>query len=89
MIQSSLDLPKGLEFDQALRYVSNLPAQGVRAYVTADVLFTWHAARSVDLSVVGQNLLQPHHVEFGGDPGGLAGMKRSVYAKINWQTTQR
>jgi len=89
MIQSSLDLPKGLEFDQALRYVSNLPAQGVRAYVTADVLFTWHAARSVDLSVVGQNLLQPHHVEFGGDAGGLAGMKRSVYAKINWQTTQR
>ena len=89
MIQSSLDLPKGLEFDQTLRYVSNLPAQQVRAYATADVRFSWHATRSLDLSVVGENLLQPQHAEFGGDPGGLVGIKRTAYAKITWQTTQR
>ena len=89
MIQSSLDLPKRLEFDQTLRYVSDLPAQQVRAYATADVRFSWHATRSLDLSVVGQNLLQPQHAEFGGDPGGLVGIKRSAYAKITWQTTQR
>src|SRR5260370_37671043 len=71
MIQSLLDLPKRLEFDQTLRYVSNLPAQQVRAYTTADVQFSWHATRSFDLSVVGQNLLQPYHAEFGGDPSGL------------------
>jgi iron complex outermembrane recepter protein len=89
MIQSSLDLPKRLEFDQTLRYVSDLPAQQVRAYTTADVRFSWHATRSLDLSVVGQNLLQPQHAEFGGDPGGLVGIKRTAYAKITWQTTQR
>jgi iron complex outermembrane receptor protein len=89
MIQSSLDLPKRLEFDQTLRYVSNLPAQQVRAYATADVRFSWHATRSLDLSVVGENLLQPQHAEFGGDPGGLVGIKRTAYAKITWQTTQR
>ena len=89
MIQSSLDLPRRLEFDQTLRYESDLPAQQVRAYTTADVRFSWHATASLDLSVVGQNLLQPQHAEFGGDPGGLVGIKRTIYAKITWQTTQR
>jgi iron complex outermembrane receptor protein len=89
MIQSSLDLPKKLEFDQTLRYVSDRPAQQVRAYTTADVRFSWNATRSLELSVVGQNLLQPQHAEFGGDPGGLVGIERTVYAKITWQTTQR
>jgi iron complex outermembrane recepter protein len=88
-IQSSLDLPKRLEFDQTLRYVSALPAQLVRAYATADVRFGWRATRSLDFSVVGQNLFSPHHAEFGGDPGGLVGIERSAYAKITWQTAQR
>ena len=88
-IQSSLDLPKKLEFDQTLRYVSALPAQLVGAYTTADVGFSWHVARSLDLSVVGQNLFQPHHPEFGGDPGSLVGIERSAYIKLTWQSWQR
>ncbi|MFY9531290.1 MAG: TonB-dependent receptor, partial [Candidatus Acidiferrales bacterium] len=89
VIQSSLDFPKRLEFDQTFRYVSALPAQLVRAYTTADVHFSWRATRSLDLSLVGQNLFQPHHAEFGGDPGPLVGIERSAYAKITWQTWQR
>src|SRR5713101_2338024 len=89
MVQSSFDLPKKLEFDQTFRYVSALPAQRVGAYGTADVRFSWRASRSLELSVVGQNLFQPHHAEFGGDPGSLVGMRRSAYAKITWQTGQR
>jgi iron complex outermembrane recepter protein len=88
-IQSSVDLPKKLEFDQTFRYVSSLPAQLVGAYTTADVRFSWHATRSVDISVVGQNLLQPHHAEFGGDPGPLVGIERSAYIKVTWQSWQR
>src|SRR5713101_8024660 len=88
-IQSSLDLPKKLEFDQTLRYVSSLPAQLVQAYTTADVRFSWHATRSLDVSVVGQNLFQPHHAEFGGDPGPLVGIERSACIKLTWQSWQR
>ena len=88
-IQSSLDLPKKLEFDQTFRYVSSLPAQLVGAYTTADVRFSWHATRSLDVSVVGENLFQPHHAEFGGDPGPLVGIKRSAYIKLTWQSWQR
>ena len=88
-IQSSLDLPKKLEFDQTFRYVSSLPAQLVGAYTTSDVRFSWHATRSLDVSVVGENLFQPHHAEFGGDPGPLVGIKRSAYIKLTWQSWQR
>jgi iron complex outermembrane receptor protein len=87
VVQSSFDLPKKLEFDQIFRYVSALPAQRVGAYGTADVRFSWLASHSLELSVVGQNLLQPHHAEFGGDPGSLVGMRRSVYGKITWRST--
>src|SRR6267143_649290 len=88
-IQSSLDLPKKLEFDQTFRYVSSLPAQLVGAYSTADVRFSWHATHSLDVSVVGENLFQPHHAEFGGDPGPLVGIKRSAYISLTWQSWQR
>jgi iron complex outermembrane receptor protein len=88
-IQSSLDLPKKLEFDQSFRYVSALPAQQVGAYTTADVRFSWQATRSLNLSLVGQNLFQPHHAESAGDPGSLVGMRRSAYVKITWQIWQR
>jgi len=88
-IQSSFDLPKKLELDQSFRYVSALPAQQLGAYTTADVQFSWHATRSLSLSVVGQNLFQPHHAESGGDPGSLVGMRRSAYVKLTWQIWQR
>jgi iron complex outermembrane recepter protein len=87
--QSFITLPKKLEFDQTYRYVSALPAQTVSSYSTVDAQFRWHFAGPMEWSVVGQNLLQPHHPEFGGDPGGLVGIKRSVYAQITWKTEGR
>jgi len=89
VIQSSLDLPKKLEFDQTFRYVSALPSQRVRGYATADVRFGWRFADQFEFSLVGQNLFQPHHAESGGDPGTLVGIKRSAYAKITWQRWKR
>jgi len=84
-IQSFLNLPKKLEFEQTYRYVSALRAQTVKSYSTADARVGWLFIRQMDLSVVGQNLMQPQHDEFGGDPGGLVGIKRSVYAQITWK----
>ena len=89
VIQSSIDLPKKLEFDQTFRYVSALPAERVGSYATGDLRFSWRAIPSMEFSVVGQNLFQPHHPESAGDPGPLVGMKRSVYAKITWHTGER
>jgi iron complex outermembrane receptor protein len=83
--QSLLNLPKNFELDQTFRYSGALPAQSVASYSTLDVRLGWHVRESLDFSVVGQNLLQPHHYEFGGDPGPLVGIKRAAYAKITWR----
>lgn len=85
MLQSRFNLPKGFEFDQTYRYVSALPAQLVNGFSTADVHFAWQANRQLEFSIVGQNLFQPQHTEFGRDPGPLVGIKRSVYAQIRWR----
>jgi iron complex outermembrane receptor protein len=84
-VQSLFNLPKHFELDATYRYASALPGQSVGAYSTADVRLGWHVGEGLDFSVAGQNLLQPSHVEFGGDPGPLVGIKRSAYAKITWR----
>lgn len=88
-LRSSFDFPKGFEFDPAFRYVSALPAQSVPAYVTADARVGWNPYRHLELSIIGQNLFQPYHAEFGGDPGGLVGIRRDMYAKITWKSSSR
>jgi iron complex outermembrane receptor protein len=85
VIQSQFNFSKRFEFDATYRYVSALPAQLVNAYGTADVRFGWHPVPSWELSIAGQNLLQPHHAEFGSDVDTIVGIKRSVYAKIVWK----
>jgi iron complex outermembrane recepter protein len=85
VIQSFLDLPGNVELTLAYRYVSALPAQHVNSYGTPDIRLAWQAFRNVEFSVAGQNLLQPHHAEYGGDPGPLIGIKRDIYASITWK----
>jgi iron complex outermembrane receptor protein len=83
--QSLFNLPKHLELDETYRFSGALPAQAVRSYSTADLRLGWHFGEDLDFSVVGQNLLQPSHVEFAGDPGPLVGIERSVYVKMTWK----
>ncbi len=83
VVRSSFNLPRRFELDIIYRYVSALPDQQVKAYSTADSRLAWHW-RQFEFSVVGSNLLQPHHAEFGGDPGGLVEIRRSAYGQITW-----
>jgi iron complex outermembrane receptor protein len=83
-LQSQVNLPHQVEFDQSFRYVDSLPAQSVRAYTTADARIGWSPTKSLSVSVTGQNLFQPHHAEFGIDPGPTVFIKRGVYAKLVW-----
>jgi len=83
-VQSLFDLPRSFELDATFRYSGGLSEYTVPSYSTADLRFGWTWHEGLELSVVGQNLLQPSHVEFGGDPGPLVGIKRAVYGKISW-----
>jgi iron complex outermembrane receptor protein len=83
-IQALFNMPKGFEFDSTYRFVSSLPAQKVADYNTADARLGWHATHHVDLSVAGQNLMQPHHAEFGSDVNTIVGIRRDVFANITF-----
>jgi iron complex outermembrane receptor protein len=83
-VQPAFDLSKTVQLDFTYRYVSALPGQHVPSYSTGDARLAWRFARQLELSFVGENLFQPWHVEFGGDPGLLVGIRRSVYAKLTW-----
>lgn len=89
-VTSSFDLPEQVSFNLDFRYVSALPGQKVNAYSTADTHLAKSFAHGFTLSVVGRNLLQPHHAEFGTDPGApptditLVGIRRSAYLELTW-----
>lgn len=83
--QSQFDFAKKFSIDLTYRYVSKLPSEVVPSYSTADAHFSWQMSREFQLSVVGQNLFQPHHFESSGDPGPLVGIKRDIYGQITWK----
>ena len=63
-VRSSIDLPRGWEFDAGLRYVDALPALAVPSYLALDLRIGWRISDAVEFSVVGRNLFDQRHVEF-------------------------
>jgi iron complex outermembrane receptor protein len=87
-VQSKVDLPWRLHFDQMYRFISDLPAQKVEAYQTMDCSFGAPLGRHASVQVVGQNLFQPHHYEWGtGDPAQpLVGVSRAAYVQVSFRS---
>jgi iron complex outermembrane receptor protein len=90
-LRSSATLFGNLEFDNALRWVDRLvtnngPTAGiVPSYFSLDTRLAWHLGRGIELSLVGQNLLQPRHVEYGYPSALREQIDRSLYAKLAWR----
>jgi hypothetical protein len=79
-----MNLRKGVEFDWVFRAVSQLVSQKIPAYATSDVRLGRTFGKAVTLALVGQNLHQPHHVEFAGG-GTVSEVRRSVHGMITWR----
>jgi iron complex outermembrane receptor protein len=83
MLQSIMDLPNDLQLDVIGRYADKLPAvmttPAVPAYFTFDARLA-RQMKSLEISIVGQNLFQNQHTE-----SGLSKIPRSIYAKITCQ----
>ncbi len=90
-LRSSMELPGRVELDAALRWVdilhnNNGPNPGtVPDYFELDARLGWHLTSRVELSVVGQNLLDDHHPEYGFPGPGREEIRRSVFARITWR----
>ena len=85
VLQSAFQLPGRFDANLVYRYVSAIPDQHVPDYSTADARIGWKSKGPWRLDLVGQNLLQPAHVEYGGLPGPPVEIRRSVYAGVTWQ----
>jgi iron complex outermembrane receptor protein len=88
-IQSFFDLSKNVELTLAWRYIGALPAQEVNGYQTGDVRVAWRPNARVELAIAAQNLMQPHHAEFSGDPGTLVGIKRNIFASVTFTAPRK
>jgi len=84
-IRSSINLGHNLELDSGAYYVDRLPDQFVPSHTRLDLRLGWHPTESTQFSIVGQNLQQPRHFEFGSQSDLEATqIKRSVYGEIRW-----
>jgi iron complex outermembrane receptor protein len=84
MLRSLLNFTDRHEFDLTVRHVSALPNPVVPAYTAVDARFGWRVRSDLELSLVGQNLFDPGHVEFG-TPATASEIPRAVFLKAVWR----
>jgi iron complex outermembrane receptor protein len=80
--RSSLDLPDRSQLDVMARYVGALPNPSVPSYLAVDVRYGIPLRRDLELSLVGQNLLDAPHAEFGA--GGVSMVGKGGYVRLEW-----
>ena len=83
-LRSSMTLGDGVAFDAALRTVGPLPHPAVPAYTELDLRLGWAVTSSWDLSLAGNNLLHPYHLEFI-EVGQSDRIPRSVWLDSRWR----
>ncbi len=83
-LRSSTDLGARWSLDGQFRYVAEITNQQLPDYGELDARLAWHAARELEVSMYGRNLLHDHHAEFGAPPA-RRGIERSVYGMIEWR----
>ncbi len=90
-LRSMMDLGNNLSLDLWIYYVGELKKTSfsidrpVSDYTSWNVRLAWRPVDKLELSVVGQNLLEDHHLEFVGEnfiP--VAEVERSVHAQVRW-----
>lgn len=87
-LNSGWNLGNHFQIDAWLRCVDEVRDGGIPAYVTADLRIAWKPREDWEISLVGQNLLDSQHPEYGRafiEHGPLAEVQRSFYGKVTWR----
>lgn len=86
-LRSSMDLPHHVSLDCLVRYVDRLPALSINSYWGLDLRLAWRPKDWLELSVVGQNLIDSQHSEFA--PSFIAtqrtDVQRGCYGKVSFR----
>ncbi len=85
-LRSYMDLSDGLRLNLTARYVDRLPALDIPGYFTLDARLGWRLNRRLELSLVGQNLLESPRTEFVSAASSTlpAKLQAGVYGAITW-----
>ena len=83
LLRSSVTLRARHEMDTVVRRVGALQNPVVPAYTAVDARYGWRARPDLELSVVGQNLFDRRHPEFGSLPG-RSEFERAVFLRAAW-----
>ena len=85
--RSMMDLPRNFEFDAGIRHVGTVPRGSIPAYLVMDVRLGWRPIPNLEVSIVGQNLLDDRHQEYDPDLIRIqrAEIQHSIYAKATWR----
>ncbi len=85
-IRSIVSLPHDVELDSWLRYVASLQSASIPSYWELDLRVAWKPWKNVEVSLVGQNLLDKHHPEMASSflQTQATEIQRSMYGKITW-----
>jgi iron complex outermembrane receptor protein len=86
-LRSHIEMLHGLSWDAAAYFVDRLPAPLIASHTRIDSQFSWTITESTKLSLVGQDLLRDHHLEFNDflQSVNSSQIKRSAYAKFTWR----
>jgi iron complex outermembrane recepter protein len=83
MLRSSHDLADRQELDVTLRRVGALASPAVPSYTALDLRYGWRIRKGLELNLIGRNLLNPDHAEFGA-AGVRSNYERAVLLKLVW-----
>lgn len=82
-LRSYMDLSRNVEMDTMIYHVGELPHYSVPAYTRVDLRLGYRPANNIEVSLGVRNLLDSHHLEFGGSYTELATeVEREFYTKI-------
>jgi len=83
-LRSLYQVSETLTFDTWVRYVDALPSINIDSYVDMDIRLSWTPSPDVELSLVGQNLLEGARQEYRDDiiSNTPTQVERGVYAKV-------
>jgi len=85
-LRSNWRMMDNIEWNNSAYFVDSLNRPTIDQYLRFDTRLAWKPIESLELSIVGQNLFDPHHQEFSAYTfQGNAEIPRSVYGNITWK----
>ncbi len=91
-LRSAIAPKKDIDLDILFRYVDSSKVVGIigtttiPSYFSMDVNLTWRPINDIEISLVGQNLLADHHLEYRQESfTEKTEIDRGMYGKVSWK----